>query len=332
MSSRHLLLINGLTSSPPVMTDRDDFGFDVDDDRDIDVDLSMFANGSTVTWRELLAETTEVLVDRNHARWMCEVASGYDGAEFTAELDEPAAHAMVVHLDAMIARRQAGEPLQYVLGRWQFRRLDLMIDQRVLIPRPETEWVCEIALGLSRAMLESARGEPLQIVDLGTGSGAIGLSFAAELPCGSCTVWLADVSPDAIAVASANLVGVGPGAPMVRIVQGSWFDALPADLRGSLDLVVANPPYIADNDPQVHDDVDRWEPHLALFSGDDGLRDIRAITVGAFQWLRPGGCLVLEIGATQGGAVAALLGDAGLTGVEIRPDLTGRDRIAIAHR
>ena len=342
MSSRRWLPTNEPVSSPLVMTDADGFGggvgdgADIEVDIEVDLDLSMFDVGPTVTWRELLAETAGVLGDRNHARWMCEVASGCDGAEFTAELDEPVAHAMVVHLDAMIARRQAGEPLQYVLGRWQFRRLDLMVDQRVLIPRPETEWVCEAALGIAREMYSSRVAgpdwQPLQIVDLGTGSGAIGLSFAAELPVRSCTVWLVDVSPGAIAVASANLVGVGPGAQAVRIVQGSWYEALPAYLRGSLDLVVANPPYIADNDPEVHDDVLRWEPHMALFSGDDGLRDLRTIASGAHEWLRPGGSLVLEIGAAQGEAVAALLGGAGLTDIDVRADLTGRDRIAIAHR
>ena len=288
-----------------------------------------------VTWRSLFAETTTVLGDGTHARWMCEVASGCDGADFLAVLDQPAMHAMVGHLDAMLARRQAGEPLQYVLGRWQFRRLDLMIDRRVLIPRPETEWVCEVALGLARSLIAGAAAAaadvpPLQIADLGTGSGALGLSLAAELPIGSAQIWLTDVSPDAIDVASANLAGIGRNASAVRVVQGSWFDALPDNLRGNLDLVVANPPYIADDDQAVHDDVSDWEPHLALFGGTDGLRDIRAIATAAHSWLRVGGYLVLEIGAEQGAAVLALLIDAGLRDAEIRADLTGRDRIAIA--
>ncbi|CAB4890619.1 unannotated protein [freshwater metagenome] len=301
------------------MTDDSDFEFILDD-------------GPIVTWRELLAETAAVLGDRNHARWMCEVASGCDGVEFVAELDEPVATAMVVHLDAMIARRQTGEPLQYVLGRWQFRRLDLMIDQRVLIPRPETEWVCEAALHLAQSMLADAPSPPLQIVDLGTGSGAIGLSLAAELPLGSATVWLSDISPDALAVASANLAGIGRGAQHVRVTLGPWFDALPAHLRGTLDLVVANPPYIAENDPDIDDEVAQWEPHGALFAGDDGLADIRIIAADAVHWLRPGGALVLEIGADQGAGVSEVLHGVGLAGIEIRPDLAGRDRIAIAHR
>lgn len=285
------------------------------------------ADGGTVTWRQLLAETTAVLGDRHHARWMCEVASGCDSAEFPAELDEPATHRMVAHLDAMIARRLGGEPLQYVLGTWQFRHLDLMIDRRVLIPRPETEWVCEAALQIARSM-----PAPLTAADLGTGSGAIGLSLAAELPIGSARVWIADVSVDALDVARANLAGIGRAAAAVTAVQGSWFGALPLDLRGTLDLVVANPPYIAEDDPAVSDDVRSWEPHLALFSGVDGLRDIREITADAGAWLRPGGWLVIEIGHEQGQAVRELFERARFGDVEIRPDLAGLDRIALGRR
>ena len=290
-----------------------------------------------VTWRALWGETAAVLGDRNHARWMCEVASGLDGAEFLARLDEPAMHSMVAHLDSMIERRRLGEPLQYVLGRWQFRRLDLMVDNRVLIPRPETEWVCEAAIAIARSLLSpltspSSAPSRLQIADLGTGSGAIGLSLAAELPPGSADLWLADVSADALDVARANLTGIGPSAQWVRVVQGSWFSALPADLRLALDLVVANPPYIAFGDAAIESDVSRWEPHVALFSGDDGLHDIRIIASDAAEWLRPGGYLVIEIGADQGGQVREILTDAHFTDVEIRADLAGRDRIAIARR
>ena len=283
----------------------------------------------TLTWRLLLAETAVTLGDRNHARWMCEVASGCADAEaFAAEIDEPVTERMIAHLDAMIARRQAGEPLQYVLGSWQFRHLDLMVDRRVLIPRPETEWVTESALNLARQMTASATG-PIVAVDLGTGSGAIGLSLATELPVGSARIWMADVSAAALDVARANAAGIGRAAAAVTIVEGSWFDALPADLRGMIDLVVANPPYVADGDPGVAADVHDWEPHLALYSGDDGLDDIRTIVAGAVHWLRPGGALVIEIGAHQGEAVLELLVGDGFVGAEIRPDLAGLDRIAI---
>jgi release factor glutamine methyltransferase len=293
-------------------------------------DDGSMGGGAPGTWRQLLAETAAAVGDRNHARWMCEVAGGVDGAEFLAGLDEPATQRMVAHLDVMIARRVAGEPLQYVLGTWQFRRLDLMIDRRVLIPRPETEWVCEAALQIARAEIAQPRPAPLTIVDLGTGSGAIGLSLATELPIGSAQVWLADNSSDALDVARANLAGIGRSGVAVQIVQGSWFAALPESLRGNLDLVVANPPSVAEGDPEVADDVLAWEPHGALFAGVDGLRDIRDVISGAALWLCAGGWLVLEIGAHQGPAVTALLDAAGFADSEIRPDVAGLDRIAIA--
>lgn len=291
----------------------------------------MAADG-TLTWRELWDETARRLGDRQHARWLCEVASGLDGAEFLAELGDAATKRTVAHLDAMLERRLAGEPLQYVLGRWGFRRLDLVVDRRVLIPRPETEWVCEIALRSARRLLADAGRRPLRIVDLGTGSGAIGLSLAAELPIGAAEVWLTDASGDALDVARANLAGLGRAGSAVRLGEGEWFDALPDELRGDIDLVVSNPPYVADGDPAVERDVVAWEPASALFAGSDGLDDIRRIAIGAMQWLRPSGELVVEIGHEQGAFVRQILAAAGLVDITIAPDLTGRDRIATARR
>lgn len=281
----------------------------------------------TVTWRELWDETASALGERPQARWLCETASGLHGGEFTDGLSERATERMVAQLDAMVARYRAGEPLQYVLGHWAFRRLDLLVDRRVLIPRPETELVAEVALGRARAA-----GRPLVVADLGTGSGAIGLSLAAELPITGVTVWLTDASADALAVARANTAGLGRAGANVRLAEGSWFDALPAELRGELQVVVANPPYIADGDPEVEAGVREWEPPAALFAGADGLDDIRTIVAAAPGWLAPGGSLVLEIGYRQGPAVGELLAAAGMTGVEIRPDLAGKDRIATAVR
>ena len=133
----------------------------------------------TVTWRELLVETGALLDESTHARWICETASASTTGEFRAMLDEPATDRAVAHLDAMVARARAGEPIQYVLGSWAFRHLDLAVDARVLIPRPETELVAEIAIELARAA-----GPIRDVVDLGTGSGAIGLAMADELPYG----------------------------------------------------------------------------------------------------------------------------------------------------
>jgi len=275
-----------------------------------------------VSWRELLAETAATVGERPAARWLCEVASGADRIEDV--LEEAATQRMVAHLDAMLARLRTGEPLAYVLGRWSFRHLDLAVDRRVLIPRPETEVVAGVAIELAREL-----PPPITVVDLGTGSGAIGLALADELPALGVSVWLTDASPDALDVARANLAGIpGRRAANVRIAEGPWFDALPDDVV--VDVAVANPPYVATTSPDVDEAVRRWEPHEALFAGSDGLDDIRALVAAAPGRVRPGGWLVLEIGADQGPSVAALLQAAGYGEVAIRQDLAGRDRVAVA--
>ncbi len=274
-----------------------------------------------VSLRSLWAQTAGV-VERHEARWLCEVAVALDGAEFDAALDEPVTERMVAHLDAMLARYRAGEPLPYVLGRWSFRHLDLAIDRRVLIPRPETELVAGAAVELARAVPDRRL-----VADLGTGSGAIGLSLAVELPVDGTTVWITDTSEDALAVAGANLAGIGRAAANVRIGRGSWFEALPCGER--FDVIVANPPYVAIASPELAPSVREWEPAAALFAGADGLDALREIVRCAPSHLTVDGWLVLEIGADQGRAVRTLLGDAGFVDIEIRSDLTGRDRIAL---
>ena len=276
-----------------------------------------------VTWSALLAQTTEQLGNANEARWLCEHASGLDGAEFAAGLGEFATTAMVKSLDEMVRRRLAGEPLQYVMRRWAFRHLDVLVDERVLIPRPETEVLVDIALELVRGV------EAPRIVDLGTGSGVIGLSLAGELYPKVGEVWLVDASAAALEVARANIAGVGRAGAVVRVAEGDWFSALPESLRGQVDMVVANPPYIAEGDDEVEASVVRWEPSLALFSGADGLDAIRRIVADAPGWLREGGWLAMEIGYRQGDAVRALF-DSSWSSVVVRQDLAGRDRFVVA--
>ena len=280
----------------------------------------------TINWGALWNETA-ARIGRPQARWMCEVASGREGQEFLEVLDQPATARGVAHLDSMLARLAAGEPLQYVLGRWGFRHLDLMVDGRVLIPRPETETVVETALNLMRSM-----PLPMICADLGTGTGAIGLSLAAELPVDGVTVWMTDSSSDAIDVARANTAGIGRAAANVRLSHGDWFDALPEELRGRLALVVSNPPYVCDADPELEPIVRDWEPGNALFSGPDGLDAIRHLVAEAPRWLEPGGWLVLEIGAGHGFRVTELLAAAGLDEIAISADLSGHDRVAMARR
>jgi release factor glutamine methyltransferase len=285
----------------------------------------MGADADHVMWSALLAQTTEQLGDANEARWLCEHASGLDGEEFAAAGGEFATTAMVNSLESMVRRRLAGEPLQYVMRRWAFRHLDVLVDERVLIPRPETEVLVDIALELVRGR------DGLRIVDLGTGSGVIGLSLAAELFPRVGEAWLVDASAAALEVARANAAGVGRAGAVVRVAEGDWFGALPSSLQGLVDLVVANPPYIAEGDDEVSASVVAWEPHSALYSGADGLDAIRRIVADAPAWLCVGGWLVMEIGYRQGDAVKSLFGS-GWESVAVRQDLTGRDRFVVARR
>jgi release factor glutamine methyltransferase len=284
-----------------------------------------------VRWSELVAETVSRVGDDIHAHWLCEEAGGFEAGELITVLDEQVTQRSVAHLDSMVQRYLDGVPIQYVLGHWSFRSLDLMVDERVLIPRPETEWVVEHALGIARARLQQRSGR-VCCVDLGTGSGAIALSLASELPSGSADVWAIDVSPDAVNVARANLAGIDSRcAPFVRLAVGSWFDALPVELMGTIDLIVANPPYVAIDD-EIDDIVRQHEPHVALFSTNDGLNDIRTIVTGAISWLAPGGSLVLEHGSAHGPAVRDIARAVGLTNITTHQDLASRDRFLAASR
>lgn len=300
------------------------------------------ADGSTyggmLTWRELLAEATGRLqglagspghpeaVAASDARRIVEEASGVAAAELILALEDPVTDRGMARFDDMLARRVAGEPLQYVLGHWGFRNLDLMVDRRVLIPRPETESVAEVCLvELDRL---GASGSPMTVVDLGTGSGAIALAVATERV--RTTVWATDASEEALAVARANLAGVGRAAARVTLAAGDWFDALPVDLMGAVQVVVSNPPYVV-ADAELPSEVADWEPTMALLSGADGLDDLRRIIAAAPDWLTADGVLVCEISPEQADAVTELAADR-FAEVRVEADLTGRPRALIARR
>jgi release factor glutamine methyltransferase len=275
------------------------------------------------TWRRLWADAQFALGSSLESRRIIERASGYDGADLLVHLDERAPDRAVPFVQTMVERRSKGEPLQYVLGRWGFRRLDLLIDRRVLIPRPETESVVEVALGELRRL---DLGRTPLVVDLGTGSGAIALSMARE---GNARVWATDASEAALAVARANLAGLGSGvATRVRLHEGSWFRALPTDLRGLVDLIVSNPPYVAAGE-DLPDEVADWEPAEALRAGPTGLEAIAEILRGAPGWLARPGAVVVEVAPHQAATAARWAEDAGFGSVEVRADLQARSRTVV---
>ncbi len=218
--------------------------------------------------------------------------------------------------DELLSRREAGEPVAYLVGRRGFWSFELRVTPDTLVPRPETERLVELALE------RLPEGAPSRIVDLGTGSGAIALALALERP--RADVVATDASAAALAVARDNARSLGVGNVAFR--QGDWF----APLAGErFDLVASNPPYIALGDPHLDEGDLRFEPSAALSSGADGLDAIRAIAGSAPMHLSPGGWLLVEHGWAQGPAVRALFEAAGLVDVATHIDLEQRDRVTL---
>jgi release factor glutamine methyltransferase len=216
--------------------------------------------------------------------------------------------------EALVARRVAGEPVAYLVGRRGFHALELAVSPAVLIPRPETERLVDLAL--ARMPMDAA----LDVVDLGTGSGAIALAIAAARP--RARVLATDVSAVALDVARANAARLG--LSNVAFAQGPWWTVL-AGRR--FDLVVSNPPYIAEDDPHLGAGDLRFEPRGALAAGPDGLDALRVIAAGAPAHLAADGWLLVEHGQDQGPAVRALFAEAGLRSITTHRDLEGRERV-----
>lgn len=218
-------------------------------------------------------------------------------------------------LAALVRRRLSGEPLQYLEGTAAFGPFELVVDPRVLVPRPETEGLWEIA----RTLVDQRN----VIVDLCTGSGALAIALASSFP--DARVIGTDISGSALEVARINGAAHAPG---VEWAQGDLFDALDPSLAGSVDLVVANPPYVATSEwGRLPIDV-RHEPRVALVSGPTGLEVLRRIATESPAWLAAGGMIACEIGESQAGEVSEMF--SGFASVRVLPDVAGRDRYLVA--
>jgi release factor glutamine methyltransferase len=274
---------------------------------------------------EALTSATDALVamgvedPRLDAEVMLAEATGRERAELLSNPDAELAPPAARLYGEMVRRRLRREPVAYIVGRKGFRHLDLAVDRRVLIPRPETELLVEVAL--ERA--------PATLLDVGTGSGAIALAVAAELP--GCAVTATDTSPRALEVAATNAERLGLGG-RVRFLAGT----LPEGEE--FDLLLANLPYVAEADwSGLQPEVTQWEPREALLAGPDGLDAYRALLGERGRGLgriadETSAALALEVGEGQANAVAALLREAGFARTETRPDLAGIERVVIGER
>lgn len=243
--------------------------------------------------------------------------SGLSSTTFLLYIDNVVSEKAEDEVKRILFELASDTPLQYALGEWDFCNITLACDARALIPRPETELLAHAAIA------QISRCEKPIVVDLGTGTGALALVLASVRS--DAKVIATDLSSDALSLAKENACR-NVLDERIAFVEGFWFEALPIDLRGMIDCVVSNPPYVARGDKRVEHDVIAHEPHSALYSGADGLDDIRVIIGQAPEWLRPGGVLLVEHGDTQGAAVRGLANNNGFVDVHTERDLASRDR------
>lgn len=224
----------------------------------------------------------------------------------------------------LLRRRVEREPVAYIVGRQEFWSLDFQVSQDVLVPRPETERLVEIVLEIA-AQWPPRR--PMNILDIGTGSGAVAVSLAKEL--GNATIWGTDVSAQALTVARAN-ARRHQVEKTIHFLRGDLWAALEG-VDARFDLIVSNPPYVPSAEiDRLEPEVSRWEPRGALDGGVDGLDFYRRLAAGARRYLACGGALALEIGADMGPGAAKLFVESGYKGVEIFRDYAGKDRVVVA--
>ncbi|CAN5833476.1 peptide chain release factor N(5)-glutamine methyltransferase [soil metagenome] len=278
------------------------------------------------TTLEMLRWTSEYLAGKGiedprlNAELLLSGALGIRRLDLYLQFDRPLKDSEIATFKAQLLRRARREPLQYIAGYADFRQIRLRVDQRVLIPRPETE------LLVGEVLQWSSGRTALRVLDVGTGSGAIALSLAVE---GRFEQIIAtDLSDAALAVAAMNLEELAP-ASSVELRQGALYEPVAGE---QFDIIVSNPPYIGENERDDLDvEVREWEPGTALFSGSDGLDIIRQLVAGAADHLRTGGLLALEIGTTQAEMVSGMVEATGaFRKPVVRNDLTGRERMIIA--
>ncbi len=274
-------------------------------------------------WTVAYFEREGVEAPRRSAEWLLSAATGLSRVEVYAFHERPLTDEERTTLREGVKRRAAGEPLQYVTGEMPFRHIVVRVEPGVFIPRPETEILVDVALDAIAGV-----AAPL-VLEACTGSGCIACAIATERP--DARVVATEISPRSAAVALENASRLGV-AGRVTVVECDLFAGVPAELRGSVDVVVSNPPYIPSADlPDLPAEVLGHEPHLALDGGADGLDVVRRIAEQALGWLAPGGVLAMEIDESCGETASKGVGE-WYQEVSVIRDLAGRDRVVVGRK
>ena len=284
------------------------------------------------TVRELIGITGEYLAGKdvdsarlNAERLLADVL-GLSRMELYIQYDRPVLGHELEQYRELVKRRAGGEPLQTILGETEFYSRTFKVEPGVFIPRPETERLVETATSLLAP--EDRRLLAPVALEVGCGSGVIGVSLALEVP--RLVVWATDIDPRAVELTRRNARTHGVDARL-NILQGSRFDPLPDHLHGGVDLLVSNPPYVRRGDlADLQREVADHDPPAALDGGEDGLDFYHALAAGLGRWLRPGGAVAVEIGADQGEDVMKILAASGAGSPEVLQDYAGRDRVVTA--
>lgn len=271
-----------------------------------------------MTIKQFLNQCTLPLLE---ARMLMQCVTGLTRVQLLTHDTDELSDAQQTQWQALLARRERGEPMAYILGEREFYGRMFRVNPHVLIPRPDTETLIDAVLA---DFGDGLSNDAVSLMDLGTGSGAIAVTLAAERP--DWQVYASDVSTDALQVARDNAQRLN--AP-VRFFAGDWWAALPTDEGLKFNIVVSNPPYIEANDAHLSQGDVRFEPQGALTDGADGLQHYRAILCDAARYLHPNGALYFEHGFNQGEAVRGLLSAAGFTQVRTIKDLAGNERVSV---
>lgn len=277
----------------------------------------------TTTIKTVLGSAHDALTDYSDSpRLDAEVLLGHvlsaDRARIFAHPDLPLSAEQATFYQELINERKSGKPVAHLTGRREFWSVELKVNSDVLVPRPETELLVE------RSLKHISTDNTSSVLDLGTGSGAIAIAIALERP--TCEITATDRSGIALDTAKANIANHCPGR--AEVVSSNWFEALG---NRRFDVIVSNPPYVSTRHRDLNEPELKYEPPAALFSGPDGLDDIRIIVQTASRHLNPAGWLLLEHGFDQANEVQELLHAAGFDSVETYNDLAGHQRVTEGH-